>query len=513
MGRVLRDLRGLGWKTLAPMGGYALYLAFSFTVFHSFTLFVAADALDPVSQTLFLVTVIVSRVAVFAAMAAHALRAPSTSPLISVILSCSTALCGFFVCGMALQFLGDVELARMLPWLLFGGLCLGAGDALMQLLWARLCKGFSLQVTYTFVLVGNLGSLAVYLAITLLPVPLIVPATAVLFVGASLCVLRALRVRPPLASEFSAPVLHGAIGRLWRPVLGTAVFCFMSGLMMQISGQQELSLATVQQTSIVSSAVVIVVLLVPVLAISKPINVERVFKTALPLSAGGFLLLPILGNAAGGIVNAFAQLGSMVAGIILWCLLADMARDTKLPTALVFSLALGCTNLSQLAGVLVGFFWADNLAQGGVALTAVALVSLYLLSMLSLVVFRERTSADEDEALRMPSGEMAWGKPEARGAMGAAADCADGGIGAPDSSRLEERCRRIAEERLLTPREGDIFELLAQGRTVHGISEKLCVSENTVKSHIKSIYQKLAIHTRSELIELVNDEPAPGAPS
>ena len=46
--------------------------------------------------------------------------------------------------------------------------------------------------------------------------------------------------------------------------------------------------------------------------------------------------------------------------------------------------------------------------------------------------------------------------------------------------------------------------LLAQGRTVHGISEKLYVSENTVKSHIKSIYLKLDIHSRAELIELVN---------
>ena len=37
-------------------------------------------------------------------------------------------------------------------------------------------------------------------------------------------------------------------------------------------------------------------------------------------------------------------------------------------------------------------------------------------------------------------------------------------------------------------------------------SELLGVSENTVKSHVKSIYQKLGIHTRSELISLVNED-------
>ena len=43
---------------------------------------------------------------------------------------------------------------------------------------------------------------------------------------------------------------------------------------------------------------------------------------------------------------------------------------------------------------------------------------------------------------------------------------------------------------------------------MHAISEKLFVSENTVKSHIKSIYQKLGIHLRSQLIDLVNEEGA-----
>ena len=40
------------------------------------------------------------------------------------------------------------------------------------------------------------------------------------------------------------------------------------------------------------------------------------------------------------------------------------------------------------------------------------------------------------------------------------------------------------------------------------ISERLFVSENTVKSHVKRIYQKLDIHTRGELIDLVNETDA-----
>lgn len=487
MGRMRALLEGA--RAMRPMhllcfGGYVLYLVFSYAAFHSFTIFAPADALDPASQTLFLATVLGARIVVFVAIACLSLRSAGPPTLISVLVACAAAFFGFLVCGMALQFSDAVDFSRILPWLLFGGVCLGAGDAVMVLLWARFCKTFALRAVYRYVLLCNVASLIVYHFVTLLPPGAAVPVAATVFVASSVCVKKALDVRTPVASEFSRPVLRSAVTRLWRPVFGTAVFCFMSGLMMQVSGQQELPLATVQRTSIVTSAVVVALLLLPAVLMKKPLSVARLYKVALPLSAAGFLLLPLLWNAAGGIVNAFAQLGSMVATIILWCMLADMARDTRLPSALVFSAALACTNAAQLLGVLVGFFSASRLTAGGLTLTVVALVSLYLLSMLSLFLFKDRDVASDEPAApptQVVVHEEQW---------------------------FANRCEAIAREHQLTAREAEIFALLAQGRTVHGISEKLFVSENTVKSHIKSIYQKLGIHLRSQLIDLVNEEGA-----
>lgn len=50
----------------------------------------------------------------------------------------------------------------------------------------------------------------------------------------------------------------------------------------------------------------------------------------------------------------------------------------------------------------------------------------------------------------------------------------------------------------LTPREIEILALISRGFRNKDVSEKLAISENTVASHIKSIYQKLAISTRAE---------------
>ena len=52
-------------------------------------------------------------------------------------------------------------------------------------------------------------------------------------------------------------------------------------------------------------------------------------------------------------------------------------------------------------------------------------------------------------------------------------------------------------------RETEIAFLLAQGRSRPYIREKLFISKNTVATHIKHIYQKLGIHSKEELIDLV----------
>lgn len=43
------------------------------------------------------------------------------------------------------------------------------------------------------------------------------------------------------------------------------------------------------------------------------------------------------------------------------------------------------------------------------------------------------------------------------------------------------------------------------GRDAPSISEELCISANTVKTHIKRIYRKVDIHSRQELADMVED--------
>ena len=58
-----------------------------------------------------------------------------------------------------------------------------------------------------------------------------------------------------------------------------------------------------------------------------------------------------------------------------------------------------------------------------------------------------------------------------------------------------------ADDHNFTRREREVFPLMLQGRGSKSIAEKLVISDNTAKSHIRSIYAKCGVHTRAEFID------------
>jgi len=79
--------------------------------------------------------------------------------------------------------------------------------------------------------------------------------------------------------------------------------------------------------------------------------------------------------------------------------------------------------------------------------------------------------------------------------------------GAPMSFAIARRVlRSFAEpaepaeplERMLSAREREVVELLAVGATYHEIARALSISANTVRTHIRSLYEKLHVASRTE---------------
>jgi RNA polymerase sigma factor (sigma-70 family) len=82
--------------------------------------------------------------------------------------------------------------------------------------------------------------------------------------------------------------------------------------------------------------------------------------------------------------------------------------------------------------------------------------------------------------------------------------------------RLIEETRRnhAAQSELstLTEREREVLDLLAQGLTNKEIAERLVITTNTVKRHLKAVFEKLDVHTRSAATAKAAGDPRSKVP-
>lgn len=62
---------------------------------------------------------------------------------------------------------------------------------------------------------------------------------------------------------------------------------------------------------------------------------------------------------------------------------------------------------------------------------------------------------------------------------------------------VAERLTKRSERQQLTERERDVLEALIKGRSNKEIASSLCISEDTVKSHLKTLFSKLRVRDRT----------------
>lgn len=77
-----------------------------------------------------------------------------------------------------------------------------------------------------------------------------------------------------------------------------------------------------------------------------------------------------------------------------------------------------------------------------------------------------------------------------------------------NAEREEQLFATIASEYGLSPREREVFEVLAQGYTSAFAADETGITHGTVKAHVAHIYRKLDVHNRDELLKLVEDQEA-----
>jgi DNA-binding NarL/FixJ family response regulator len=97
-----------------------------------------------------------------------------------------------------------------------------------------------------------------------------------------------------------------------------------------------------------------------------------------------------------------------------------------------------------------------------------------------------------------PRPEALEGKPEAVSSEGTRGEGPAAGAG-KDEASPDDLARRLH----LSQREAEVLALLLHGKASKEIAETCCVSESTVKTHIRHIYEKAGVANRVELMKKI----------
>lgn len=191
--------------------------------------------------------------------------------------------------------------------------------------------------------------------------------------------------------------------------------------------------------------------------------------------------------------------------IVAWTLMAELAllaraRGTA-PAALVYAAGCLAGHIGEgLAGVLSVFGFVN---QGVLLIVVVA-----LLVGAAAFLFTGEMGKYPDIADVAPVSDGGEGTAQVQAGSPCDGPCpsrAEGPVVAQAAQlSLDERIGELASSYMLSARETEVFRLWATGHTLKYIQEKLYLSPSTVKTHVRHIYDKTGVHSRSEIVELLD---------
>lgn len=205
------------------------------------------------------------------------------------------------------------------------------------------------------------------------------------------------------------------------------------------------------------------------------------FKIATTLMLFSFVLLAVLWPS----VTPSAALAAATEGmleLVMLLALVEYARSRGIRSVRPFGLYLVLVAVAQLVGCGLAVLDHMLLPSASYSMVGLALVACFIVTAIWLL-------NDKTIAAFLWEG-LARGEGDS--------------VGSDRRQTFDDRAQAVAEAFALTARETEVMALFAKGRSSSFIAEEFCVSNNTIRSHILHLYAKCDVHSRQELITLID---------
>ena len=292
-----------------------------------------------------------------------------------------------------------------------------------------------------------------------------------------------------------------------RLIAGIALFNFALGVARGFPSGESIALPPLFQViHQFGTAAIAFGLIWWVLVAGRTVRCSTLWNVSVTLIACGVLALATLDSdltPAGATLIAIANTFSVG---LLWFSVYDVARHSSIPSYLILGVAWAAHILPRETGRALIWIAEPHTTEAVFIVAAIVLLvaaSMALLLNDSIPVtrplfadFRTSGSAPLRERLASLASRNETRSEGETPNVEPAVPC----------NPIEARVASLQARYLLTDREAEVVAHLAQGRCKTAIGEKLYISENTVRTYVKNIYAKLDVHSKQELLDLLEEQ-------
>ena len=383
--------------------------------------------------------------------------------------------CACLGAGMA----ATLYVSASLPVFVAAQVLVGLGQALNLMMWAELLCEAPRGRRWRLVILGGALGCTVSLAFKLLGGA---GARVIMVALTAGCCLLPLFARGRKASGGEGPASVLAAARRLVPACFDRVswgFCLLMGcyaLLFRVMGGLDGSVDA--GTSLLRFAVTLAGLLAMWSYLSRregnPDGPNAVVLPLLVLVVTALMAVPAPNETLSGVASAAASSCWPLFYLGIWAILPSTPTPAGANEASVFAVGWFVLNAFLVVLAPLASLLAQQVNQGTLSLLALAFLLIYTIGVASLL------------ARRQDANDRAAAKNELRKDFDAIVASHAAAAG-------------------LTPRENDVFSLLARGRSVPFIAEVLSLSPSTVKGHVRHLYAKLGVSNKQELLSLLEE--------
>ena len=254
----------------------------------------------------------------------------------------------------------------------------------------------------------------------------------------------------------------------------------------------------------------------------KRFSAVTLVRLVLPLILIGFLLVALTPSIGSQLATLILQAGYGAMSMLVVLLVCVIAYGTGSSAYWLFGilggvqfLAIGLGSFARnwmLGSLPVDAWWmVDTAIVTSVVLASLAMASernmFSLFGNSSTAVFRSSASSslaqDENEPENAPPEESSLVKSDRKPHSSNDPDRTPAASILELGSGITDRIRILAASHGLTDREIEVVLLAVQGKSNNQIGQDMFISLGTVKAHLNHIYQKLGVHSRKEMFDLL----------